>query len=100
MNTDKIIDKELSDRIIKCAFNVHNILGYGFLEKVYENSLVIELVENGIEVKSQYPISVYYKSKLVREYKADLYIEDRIIIELKAEKEYGINLLRILNEAY
>lgn len=89
MNTDQnqnILEKNLSDKIIGCAFKVYNVLGYGFLEKVYENSLAQELKANGILVEQQFAIAVYYNSQNVGEYKADLWVEKKIIIELKAEK--------------
>ncbi len=82
-----IYEKELSDKIIDCAFTVHKILGYGFLEKVYENSLRIELEEHGLEVKQQAEIDVFYKKYNVGNYRADLFVEDKIVLELKAEKE-------------
>jgi GxxExxY protein len=92
MSTDKkIYNKDISDKLIGCSFVVYNRLGYGFLEKVYENSLKIELEESGINVKQQYPIKVYYKSKIVGEYRADLFINDCIIVELKAERIYNPN---------
>ena len=84
-----IFEKELSDKIIDCAFEVHKVLGYGFLEKVYENSLKHELISSGLNVEQQAPIDVYYKSKIVGEYRADLFIEGKIILELKAERQYN-----------
>jgi len=77
-------DSELTDKIICCAYNVHNILGTGFLEKVFENALHLELQEAGIEVEQQVPIHVSYKGQMVGEYFADLLVEDKIILELKA----------------
>ncbi len=82
-----IYEKELSDKIIDCAFTVHKILGYGFLEKVYENSLKLELESQGLRVKQQTGLDVYYKDHIVGEYRADLLVEDKIVLELKAEKE-------------
>ncbi len=81
-----IFEQELSRLIIKCAFEVFNRLGYGFLEKVYENSLIIELRANGIQAEQQVPLKVYYKNNVVGEYKADILVERKIILELKAEK--------------
>ena len=86
-NNKIIFEKELSRIIIKCAFEVFNRLGYGFLEKVYENSLSFELKENGIQAEQQFPIKVYYKNNLVGEYRADILVERKIILELKAEKQ-------------
>jgi len=76
--------EELTKQIIACAYKVHNTLGAGFLEKVYENSLKIELQKSGFEVYQQYPINVYYSGQLVGEYYADLLVNNLIIIELKA----------------
>ncbi|MDP8209069.1 MAG: GxxExxY protein [Candidatus Electryonea clarkiae] len=75
---------EITEIIIGCAYKVHNLLGSGFLEKVYENALIIELEEAGLRVKQQYPISVYYKEQQVGDYFADLVVENLVIIELKA----------------
>jgi len=93
MNTDKhrsISEEEmnaLSEKIIGRAFQVSNTLGCGFLEKVYENALVHELRKNGLQVKQQEPIKVYYDGVVVGEYFADLLVADTIIVELKATKE-------------
>jgi GxxExxY protein len=76
--------KELTGEIIKAAFNVHNILGAGFLEKVYHNAMIIELKELGLNAVSQYPADVFYKGYMVGEYYADLLVENIILVELKA----------------
>lgn len=81
---------EITEIIIGCAYRVHNELGSGFLEKVYENALALELVESGLQVKQQEPISVYYHQKLVGEYFADLVVEDRILVELKAIRSLAL----------
>ena len=78
---------ELTDRIIGAAFSVHNGLGYGFLEKVYENALRIELEEEGLAVQQQATMSVSYKGRLVGEYYADLVVEGKVVVELKAVSE-------------
>jgi len=80
----EILHKDITDKIIKAFYNVYNTLGYGFLEKVYENSMLLELTEMGLSVQKQYPIDVYYKEKLVGSYFADLMIEEKVIVELKA----------------
>jgi GxxExxY protein len=92
MNADehRLSEEELnglSERIIGCAFQVSNTLGCGFLEKVYENALAHELRKNGLQVKQQSPITVYYDGIVVGEYFADLLVEDTIILELKATKD-------------
>lgn len=77
-------DDDLTHRIIGCAYRVHNALGPGFLEKVYENSLRIELERLGLAVKQQEPINVTYDGQVVGEYFADLWVDQRVVIELKA----------------
>ena len=76
--------KELTSQIIGCAYRVYNKLGYGFLESVYEKSLIIELRQEGLSVESQKSIKVYYKSLVVGNFIADLFVEGKIIIELKS----------------
>ena len=78
---------EITHKIIGSAYAVANQLGAGFLEKIYENSLFIELKKQGLVVRQQKAIGVYYDSILVGEYVADLYVERRVIIELKAVKK-------------
>jgi GxxExxY protein len=77
-------DDDLTQKIIGCAYTVHNTLGPGFLEKVYENALRIELEKLGLEVKQQEPINVTYDGQVVGEYYADLWVDERVVIELKA----------------
>lgn len=83
--------EELTKLIIASAFRIHNRLGAGFLEKVYENALRIELLKRGLKVKQQHPINVYYEDSVVGEYYADLFVEDMIIVELKAGKALTID---------
>ncbi len=80
---------ELTKEIIGAAFEVWKVLGYGFLEKVYENALLVELKSRGIAVERQPDISVRYKGTLVGHYTADLFVDGKVIVELKAEKEYN-----------
>jgi GxxExxY protein len=80
----RLLYKDLTDQILKAFFNVYNELGYGFLEKVYENALAYELSLMGMDVQKQYPISVYYKDKKVGAYFADILVDETIILELKA----------------
>jgi len=65
------------------VFEVNSILGPGFLEKVYENALLVELKRQGLKVKNQVPITVSYKGEVVGDYTADLLVEDQVIVELK-----------------
>ena len=78
--------EELTEKIIKGFFNVYNTLGYGFLEKVYENALFVELTQMNLKVERQKRISVYYKEHIVGNYAADLVVEDLVICELKANE--------------
>ena len=82
----ELLHEELTNAIIKTFYEVYNELGYGFLEKVYQNSLYLELKNKGYKVEAQKKISVYYKGTEVGEYYADLLIEDLIILELKASE--------------
>jgi GxxExxY protein len=77
-------DDNLTQLIIGCAYKVHNALGPGFLEKVYENALRIELEKLGLKVKQQEPINVTYEGQVVGEYYADLWVDETVVIELKA----------------
>ena len=81
---DSFLHKKLSDSILKTYYEVYNCLGYGFLEKVYQNAMYFELKEQGFKVEAQKQIKVYFKGKIVGEYYADLLINDSIILELKA----------------
>lgn len=79
-----LLHKEISKPILQVFYEVYNHLGYGFLEKVYQNAMYFELKSQGYEVEAQKQIKVYYKNRLVGEYYADLVIEGTIIVELKA----------------
>ena len=91
---------DLTRIIIGCAYKVHNTLGSGFLEEVYENSLKIELEKRCINVKQQEPIAVSYDGQIVGVYRADLWIENRLIIEIKGiralAKEHEVQLVNYL----
>jgi len=93
-------DNNLTHKIIGAAYKVHNQLGAGFLEKVYENALRIEMVKQGFQVQQQAPISVCYEGEIVGDYYADLWVEERIIVELKAvqtlTKEHEVQLVNYL----
>jgi GxxExxY protein len=82
----KMEHKELTEKIIGCAYRVYNKMGFGFLESVYEKCLIIELEKAGIEAESQVPIKVEYEGKVVGEFIADILVEDSIILELKSVK--------------
>ncbi|MBA3704597.1 MAG: GxxExxY protein [Bacteroidetes bacterium] len=77
---------DLTGKILKSYFNVYNILGYGFLEKVYENALIIELKKTGLHCEKQKPIDVFYDDQNIGLYFADIIFENKVIIELKASE--------------
>ena len=86
MDNEEIIEKDLVFEINKCVFEVYRVLGHGFLEKVYERALLKELKAKGLKAQAQVPIQVYYKGEIVGDYYADLVVEDKVIIELKAQE--------------
>ncbi len=93
MNTDKI-----TEHIIGCAYKVSNDLGAGFLEKIYENALVIELKKQGLHAEAQKPLVVYYDNQVVGEYFVDILVEKSIVLELKAVKSIDkIHQAQLLN---
>ena len=82
-----MLHSDVTDRILKAFYKVYNSLGYGFLEKVYENSILFELENSGFLVRQQHPIQVFYEKQQVGEYFADLIVNDLIILELKAAEQ-------------
>lgn len=98
------LEQDLTGEIINLFYKVHHQLGFGFLEKVYKNALFIELTEAGFSCETEKPIDVFYKGKIVGQYYADLIVNDKVILELKAcedlciEHEYQlINYLKATN---
>jgi len=101
---EKILYKDLSYQIVGLAIQVRKELGFGFLEKVYENALMILLEENEIEAKQQFPIKVSFHGRIIGDYIADILVENQIILELKAQdkiidfhKAQTLNYLRATN---
>jgi GxxExxY protein len=93
-----LLHKEISKPILQIFYDVYNQLGYGFLEKVYQNAMYFELIAQGYKVEAQKQIKVYYKNKLVGEFYADLLVEDAIILELKAcEYLVSSHIAQLLN---
>ena len=94
------LHQNLTEKIIRAYYNVYNELGYGFLEKVYENAFMIELKSLGLNCEKQKPISVSFKGYNVGEYFADIIVENKVIIELKAAEglveEHEAQLLNYL----
>nr|WP_308469781.1 GxxExxY protein [Geomonas paludis] len=79
-----VIHDELTGKVLRACFEVSNELGAGFLESVYEKSLLIALVEMGLKAQSQVPLKVFYRNKVVGEFYADLVVEGAVLLELKA----------------
>ena len=79
--------QNLTEDIIKIFYKVYNTLGYGFLEKIYENSMMIEFRKAGIPAEAQSPIKVTYEGEIVGEHAADIIVDSKVIIELKAAKK-------------
>ena len=89
---------ELTYKINSAIFEVNKVLGAGFLEKVYENALLIELRNIGLKAKAQVPINVTYKDKIVGEYSTDIVVENQVLIELKAiEQLQKVHEAQLLN---
>lgn len=78
---------DITEKIIKSFYHVYNTLGYGFLEKVYENALRVSLSNVGCMVRQQSPISVHFEGEVVGEYFADLLVDDVVVVELKSAQE-------------
>ncbi len=97
---DNLLHSDITGEIIKAFYKVYNTLGYGFLEKVYENAMAFELEDNGLFVQTQLPIKVFYKGKEAGEYFADLAVENKIIVEIKTaaaiDKAHEAQLLNYL----
>ncbi len=81
---EELLHRDLTKKIIGAFYEVYNTLGYGFLEKVYENALVLELRSLGLRVVAQKRLSVYYGDQIVGDYFADLIVEGLVILEIKA----------------
>jgi GxxExxY protein len=93
-----IFEEKLSYEIVGCAFKVYNTLGKGFLEKVYEKALMIELSAKGFNVKLPQALNVYYNQKAIGEFFADIIVENKVILELKAvEKLIKIHEAQLIN---
>ena len=92
------LHSDLTEQIIKAAYYVFNYLGTGFLESVYEKSLALKLKQEGFSVKRQEPIKVYFEEELVGDFRADLVVDDKVIVELKAVEEvHPIHEVQLVN---
>jgi GxxExxY protein len=98
MSEEELIHKELVYEVVGCAMKVHRELGYSFLEKVYENSMMVLLNKKSIKAKQQFPVPVHFENVIVGEYFADFMIEDKILVELKTvEKITNVHFAQVLN---
>ncbi|MGA3212789.1 MAG: GxxExxY protein [Terriglobales bacterium] len=86
LNGATLKHEALTSRIIGVFYSVYNELGYGFLESVYEEALFIALTEHGLEVKQQHPVPVWFHGRRIGDFKADLLVENLIVLELKAAR--------------
>jgi GxxExxY protein len=92
------IHSDVTEKIISCAYDVYNKLGFGFLEKVYENALMIKLGEKGLSASQQSPVNVTFEGTLVGEYFADILVDNKVIVELKAVSELSkIHEVQLVN---
>jgi len=93
--------EDITQRIIGSAYQVHNQLGFGFLESVYKKAIIIELSKDALKVETEKPLKVYYDGQLVGDFYVDLLIEHEIIVELKSvqnlAKEHEVQLVNYLN---
>ena len=83
----ELLHKEITEQIIGAAYEVYRVLGYGFLEKVYQRAMVVELEKRGLKVQSEPPAQVFFKEVNVGDYCADLLVEGKVVVELKVAWE-------------
>lgn len=94
-----LLHKEITEKIIGSAFEVWNELGYGYLEKVYQRAMQVELNLRGLRVELEAPIGVRYKGHSVGTYEADLFVNDCVLVELKIAENYNVrDEPQLLNE--
>ena len=84
---DTLVPKELTDVILNCFYRIYNDLGYGFLERVYQNALYYALIDEGLQCETEKSIKVYHNSRVVGDYRADILVENCVLLELKASEE-------------
>ncbi len=97
--TNKLKHEAITEAVIGSAFEVYNVLGYGFLEKVYQRALQSELLKRGYSAILELPIQVKFKNIVVGNYAADILVDDKVIVELKVAKKYNSkDEAQLLNE--
>jgi GxxExxY protein len=93
--------EEITHKIIGAAYNVYNQLGFGFLESVYHNAMLIELAKYDLKVESEKPLNVFYDDQVVGDFNADLFVENTVVVELKSRqnlvKGHEVQLVNYLN---
>ena len=93
--------EEITHKIIGAAYNVYNQLGFGFLESVYHNAMLIELAKYDLKVESEKPLNVFYDDQVICEFNADLFVENTVVVELKSvqnlAKGHEVQLVNYLN---
>jgi GxxExxY protein len=95
----KLLHEGVTEQIIGAAFEVHSVLGYGFLERVYQRALQAELLRRGISAEAEHRITVLYKGINVGDYAADLFVDGKVVVELKVAAEYNSeDEAQLLNE--
>lgn len=96
----ELLHRDLTEKIIGIFYKVYNELGYGFLEKVYHNAMCLELSKNNLQFEKEKKINVFYDNEVVGEYYADLLIENKVIVEIKAaellKEEFEYQLVNYL----
>lgn len=91
--------EDITKEIIGAAFEVHRILGYGFLEKVYQRAMQVELVKRNLQAEIEHKTTVFYKDAIVGNYQADIFVENKVIVELKVAPHYNSDdEAQLLNE--
>lgn len=95
----QFLHKEITEQIIGAAFEVHRVLGYGFLEKVYQRAMQVELQLRGLQAEIESKIKVHYKNQVVGDYSADLLVNEVVVVELKVAAQYNpADEAQLLNE--
>lgn len=95
----ELLHADITKQIIGGAFEVHKVLGYGFLERVYQRALQVELRLRGFKAEDEQPIKVYYRDHIVGDYEADLLVNDAVIVEIKIAAKYNsFDEAQLLNE--
>ena len=93
--------EELTYKIIGCAHNVYKQLGFGFLESVYQKAMLIELTKNDLKAEAEKPLRIYYDNQVVGDFFVDLYVEDAVVVELKAvehlSKQHEVQVVNYLS---